>query len=763
MTKCIHYILICIGWTLLFDNPLAAQNSIKGKVIDDQSNPIAEALVSVNGSQFVTTRNDGSFVIPPAVADKPEVVKANKQGLILKDWTFQAGEVKVIMTPPSTIKGRVLSNRTVPVEGINVLLFGVRGLEAVKSDANGYFSMVVPQNTPINKNSRFIVFDPARLKGTANYEVEMREGLVYLFVDIPPLPVRTVRVIDETQQALANVNVVIDKQSYTTNQKGEVNPQTATNFSEFQVKNYFIKNLTYNDVESTMEITARVMELGETEEQKALTTIDDKKVTLSFAFGSLTEENQALTTNIINIETRLASDNITPEQRRQLQEQLKILKEQLSQNQKALGYVREQAQDAVLELEKLLTTQKGLTENTQKKLEETEELKKEAEDKAQLLNQLAQRNWIIFVVIALALISIAVILFVNYRQIRNKKNELDEKVEEINKKNDELAEKVQEINQKNEMLEESATIMDLKNKQINDKNEQLLVKTEELEEKNKHITDSIRYAETIQQSILPDIEQMKTLLPEMFVFYKPKDIVSGDFYWFSAKEDIILIAAADCTGHGVPGAFMTMMGSSILNQVVNESNITDPAEILDLLNANVQANLHRQTSHEQRDGDGMDISMLRIDLKNSEITFAGAKNPLYLVQEGELLYYKGSNISIGSVLKSKHKKFESRTIKVNGGEIVYLVSDGFQDQLGGNKYEDKPKKKFMKTRFIKLLSEHNYLPFEEQYQVLEREFEEWKGSNSQTDDVVVIGFKIPKQLLNNYTSSSNQTLLTRNW
>lgn len=742
----IHIISLSICWIIYSQSSLFAQNSIKGKVLDDKSAPIANAMVSINGSKSINTQSDGSFIFPNEVSAKPEVVKVSKEGLILKDWFYTSGEIKVIMSQPINVKGRVLSNRSVPVSNINVLLFGVRGLESVKTDLDGYFSLTVPKNTPINETSKFIVYDPNRLKGTANYEVEIKDGLVYLFVDIPPLPVRLVKVIDITKKSLSNLNVSIDNQNYTSNSLGEVKPAKADNFSKFKVQNYYIQNLRYDEVANLMEITVRSAEIGETEEQKAVTTIDDKKVAVSIAYTSLIDENQAISANIAALEARLNSgENITSEERAQIQKQLKTLQIQLGKNQQALLYVKEEARNAIIQLEGLLSDQKDINDETVEKLEKTE---KEAE----LQNQVAYRNWFILSIIIIALLMIAGLFYINNRQINSKKNE--------------LAEKVQEINLKNEMLEESAAIMDVKNKQIKEKNNQLIIKTDELEDKNKHITDSIRYAETIQQSILPDITQMKTLLPEMMVFYKPKDIVSGDFYWFSAKEDTILIAAADCTGHGVPGAFMTMMGSSILNQIVNESSITDPAQILELLNANVQSNLKKQTSQgqTQRDGDGMDISLLKIDLTQHKITFAGAKNPLYLVKNNELMYYKGSNISIGSTLKSKNKKFENRVLDITGDETVYLVSDGFQDQLGGNPEEGMPRRKYMKTKFIKLLTNSNHLPFDEQYQILDSEFEGWRGdNNSQTDDILVIGFKIPSDLLKAKSSINNQKLITRSW
>ncbi len=747
----IKFIILTILWLAGSPQQLLAQNLIKGKVTDENASPIANAAVSINGTSPTNTENDGSFTVNHPSEKIPELVKASKQGYMLKDWSFNAGKLNIIMAKPQSIKGRVLSNRTVPIANINVLLFGVRGLEAVKTDLDGYFTLSIPSSMSINENSKFIVYDPNRLQGKANYEIKIQNQVVYLFVDIPPLPVTLVKIKTEDKQTLPNTKLSINDQTYTSNQEGEISPKNADNFSRFKVQNYYIKNLKYDEIANTMEITVRNLASAETEEQKAISTIDDKKVNLSIAYTSLTEENQSIASNIASLEARLTSgENISADERSKIQAQLQKLRILLSENEKALGYVREQAKDAVVQLEALLSDQIDLNKETQKELKESEKDKKIAQERAEIFDKLSKRNWIIFSIIVLALLIIAGLFYISNRQINNKKNE--------------LAEKVGEINQKNEMLEESAAIMDVKNKQIKEKNEQLILKTEELEEKNKHITDSIRYAETIQQSILPDTLQMKQLLPEIMTYYKPKDIVSGDFYWFSAKQNTILIAAADCTGHGVPGAFMTMMGSSILNQIVKESSITDPSQILELLNTNVQANLKKQTLQGLRDGDGMDISLAKIDLTQQNITFAGAKNPLYIVQENELKYYKGSNISIGSTLKSKNKKFENRVIQLQGGETVYLVSDGFQDQLGGNHKPDMPRKKYMKTKFIQLLSDIHPRPFEEQQAILDRELENWRGeNNSQTDDIVIIGFRIPADLLKANSPNSLQSFSTRSW
>lgn len=260
-------------------------------------------------------------------------------------------------------------------------------------------------------------------------------------------------------------------------------------------------------------------------------------------------------------------------------------------------------------------------------------------------------------------------------------------------------------------------------------------RTRELAQKNKDITDSIQYAKRIQEAILPTRESIFSHLPDSFIFYKPKDIVSGDFYWFCKRENKKIIAVVDCTGHGVPGAFMSMIGHNLLNQIVIEKGVTNPAEILSRLNNGVQDAL-KQKSAEGETMDGMDVALCTIDSSKNEIEFAGAYRPLYFIKNGNLEKIEGSKYPIGGMQHEDERVFECYKKNVSGGDMLYMFSDGYADQFGGPKG-----KKFMTKRFQEMLAGiYGKMP-SEQMKILDERITGWKGNLEQVDDILVIGIR----------------------
>lgn len=253
-----------------------------------------------------------------------------------------------------------------------------------------------------------------------------------------------------------------------------------------------------------------------------------------------------------------------------------------------------------------------------------------------------------------------------------------------------------------------------------------------IEEKNKDITSSISYASRIQEALLPRLSDIKGLGRHAFILYLPKDIISGDFYWFSKMKDSLLLVAGDCTGHGVPGALMSMLGISFLEEIVNRQGITEPNRILDELGREIRRAL-RQKSGETKDG--MDMSVCLINSKSGKIMFAGANNNLYLVRENQLTEYKADRMAVG-FNEDMLSKFTMQKVELLPGDILYMFSDGFADQFGGEhnkKYKYSAFKEF-------LLSIHNK-PLSEQKSSLRKEFFSWKAEYDQVDDVLVIGYK----------------------
>lgn len=262
-----------------------------------------------------------------------------------------------------------------------------------------------------------------------------------------------------------------------------------------------------------------------------------------------------------------------------------------------------------------------------------------------------------------------------------------------------------------------------------------------IEEKNKDITGSITYAKRIQEAILPSIETVKKELPDSFVIYKPKDIIGGDFYWVSDAvtkydEKFSMVAVADCTGHGVPGALMSIIGNNYLRLCEREPSVNRPSEALDFINIGISRTL-RQEYSKSTIHDGMDMVFVAIDYNKSVLHFAGAKNPIYIVRSGVLTEYKGDKHPIGAFVGEEMKKFTNHTIPVEKGDCVYLFTDGYADQSGGPKG-----KKFMYSKFKEILASNSHLSMEEQKSLLINTFNDWMGDNEQVDDVCVVGLRI---------------------
>tara|TARA_B100000424_G_C22923402_1_gene491259 strand:+ start:39 stop:1832 length:1794 start_codon:yes stop_codon:yes gene_type:complete len=256
-----------------------------------------------------------------------------------------------------------------------------------------------------------------------------------------------------------------------------------------------------------------------------------------------------------------------------------------------------------------------------------------------------------------------------------------------------------------------------------------------LEELYNDVTDSIRYAKRLQNSILPPEVVIKKYFPSSFVLFKPKDIVSGDFYWVNKSKNECMFAAVDCTGHGVPGAFMSLVGANGLNGAVNEHKLTDPGLILDDLNnyANLALNKH---TDENAVRDGMDITLCSLNKKTMKLKFAGAYNPVYLIRNNELEIIKTDKFAIGSFTAGE-KHYNTFELDIQKGDKIYIFSDGYADQFGGLKG-----KKFMYRQFKETLLSTVNESMEDQKQLLDQKIEAWKGSYSQVDDIVIFGVEV---------------------
>ncbi len=386
---------------------------------------------------------------------------------------------------------------------------------------------------------------------------------------------------------------------------------------------------------------------------------------------------------------------------KQLELNLKNL--QLKEVNDSLSEVEKISRQRQMEIE-LLSKEKMLKEQ-QMQMQQKE---------SQLRTERYIRFSLIFVFIIVLIFSIVVL-----KQYRAKKKayvELEEKNIQIAHQNDLLERKKEELEARNKKIAEQNTL---------------------LERKNQQITDSITYASRIQKAILPSSRAIKANFPESFIFYQPRDIVSGDFYWFTMKDNMIFIAAVDCTGHSVPGAFMSMIGNTLLNEIINEKQIYDPAVVLQKLNMGIIYNLKEQTN-EPAD-DGMDITLCCFDFSTKEIKLACANHSVYVFNDGEYEIIEGDFFSIGEKIRASEEslRFTTHTLPMKEGTTLYMFTDGYSDQFGGPK-----KSKFLSKQFKKLLYDNQHLNMKQQYDLVYHTFEKWKGDVKQTDDILVIGIRL---------------------
>jgi len=268
----------------------------------------------------------------------------------------------------------------------------------------------------------------------------------------------------------------------------------------------------------------------------------------------------------------------------------------------------------------------------------------------------------------------------------------------------------------------------------------MILSEESKKKKKDELYESIIYAKRIQEGMMLKEKHLFRLFAKSFIIFRPKDIVSGDFYWFTKMEDKIIIAVADCTGHGIPGAFMSVLGISLMNQIVIEEKNTDVSAILQRLNHKLKKAFDYSNDlvdEEARPFDGMDITICCIDYEKHSLTFSGALRPLYHISENDLNCIEGSRYPIGGLYLESNRIYESSCMNFKIGDKLYFCSDGYADQFGGPK-----DKKFMTRKFKSLLLKTSKLSMQTQQLELARSFNEWKNNKEQTDDVLIVGVQL---------------------
>jgi serine phosphatase RsbU (regulator of sigma subunit) len=326
---------------------------------------------------------------------------------------------------------------------------------------------------------------------------------------------------------------------------------------------------------------------------------------------------------------------------------------------------------------------------------------------------------------------VVVLLIMSTRAYKGKKKDnqiLEEQKQEIEDKKNSIEEINEELKQQNEEILSQRDEIEAQRNEIQ-------FQKEEIEKAHQHTEESIIYAKRIQSAILPPVDYIYELIPDHFILYMPRDIVSGDYYWIKQIHDQMVIVAADCTGHGVPGAFMSMLGISFLNEIVMRREIIHTGEILKEMRKQVKRSL-RQTGKSEEAKDGMDMAVCVINTKTNIMQYSGAYNSVYIIRDKELIEIKADRMPVG-IHGIEKAEYTDHQFQLSENDIIYLFSDGFQDQFGGPKG-----KKYLTKRFKAYLLSIHDLTMSSQKQQLEKEINAWKKGYEQTDDILVMGFKI---------------------
>ncbi len=444
------------------------------------------------------------------------------------------------------------------------------------------------------------------------------------------------------------------------------------------------------------ELAQRIYNLEKTEKELKLKLADEEVKDLALKQLQLEAEKRENELQLL-----ISEKDLEQSEKHRLQQSM-LLSQQMHEAEIRERELREMEQEK--EYQTLLLKQEEAVKKEQQKEIELQRLEIEKQDEAR------KRERIMF-----GLLTIIGILILIGLILTRKKNKI-------------LAKQKVEIEHKNQDLEQ-------KNEEILTQSERIVQQKDLIEKKNEEITDSIHYASRIQNAVLPAIEVMGDYLSEHFIYFRPKDIVSGDFYWAAEKNDKLIVTAVDCTGHGVPGAFMSMLGMSFLNEIVLKENILDADKILNQLRYEIIKSL-KQSGKDDEAKDGMDMALCVIDKKNKKLQFSGANNPMYFIRNGELEKIKSDRMPISIHFRSD-SMFSREEFDLLKNDTIYIFSDGYADQFGGEsgrKLKYKP--------FQDLLYNMHKDPMKTQQEKLDRFFEEWKGNREQIDDVLVIGLRI---------------------
>ncbi len=705
--------------------PLLAQNTGSGIVIDDEGRGIEGVEVDIEGVKMVSEEN-GRFYYTSKTGGKPATDPiAVKNGYKMRFWLFNDNEVQIVMQPPvQLLEGQVTDTRLRPIKRVRVEIIGL-GISPVYTNEQGFFVIKLPITVSITRATRFavdgyeITAEDYSYSSADSYVSIKRLDRQKLYVYKPTKienPVKGVKVFYDGK-------VIVMEKRQLLEIKTSTDPQEPLVFGDPQL---IVTKNAENYVKIMIQNPNKVeVDSAELAKKNINASTDSYRNQIDNLMGDLqSNDYQKVSERISELAKQLDGSGLDDEKRAVIQAQLSKLEQGFEQNFEQNIKAFNTAKSTLSNLR-----EKFLQKDSLLLLEQERTKKAEAEKDA--LEAEFQRNVIIGLSIMAVLLLLTFIALRVAKRIQNQRNQIQEAYKVIEDKNVILNIQKEEISVQAENLMEANAVITEKQAEVERQNREINLQ-------HNSIVDSINYASRIQGALLPSQALITEHLPESFILFKPRDIVSGDFYWFQAKNQNLILTAADCTGHGVPGALMSMIGMELLNEIVNIHQTFQPAQILTRLHEGIKKHLKQEQTGGQ---DGMDLGLVRIDMAKNQIIFAGAKNPIYYVRQSEmpeLSEIKGSSKGIGGMDTGKPISFEQEIIEVVKEESVmfYLLSDGYEDQFGGEK-----NKKFMKKNLKTMLLEIYDKPVAQQKQILDERIEAWKGDYEQTDDILIVGFR----------------------
>jgi len=725
---------LLIAFTCQSKLVFAQEYNFSGTVVDVNTNkPIPNAEVQINDYPITYSNAEGFFSIKTdKLINKPDIVDATRKGFKIMGWGKlpESKGIRILMKPEQIyFTGRVTDHNNLLVIGAEVVLEGFNNNKPVKTNEQGYFEMYLPLDYKLNSNM-IITVNKQKFTGESLHYDEVRKSVSIQLPDpYPPLEIQ-VNVKFTDKNVASFYSIIWDGKEIKTDNTGKttalISPAKLQNIGNYiklpttttDVKIYSVRRISNNAVEIILEknielvfpvtsssaqdnlLTSNIADTtSQAEETKKeiesiITELEEEK-------NALINKNRRLGEEIKRIKMRIVTDkSLLEKEKDDLRTYLARLEAAFLSNEKAYLEAQERTKRMILEMRIAFDERDSLYKEEIASIEEqVRMLEAEKDQEAAEIRQ--KLFWATGIGVFVALL--AFIFYGISVRIRRQKNELQ-----------------------------------LINEKLNVTTQNLEVALADVRFKNQKITDSIRYAKTIQEAILPSTKLFADCFNDHFVFFRPKDYVSGDFYWLTKIENVAYLAVVDCTGHGVPGAFMSMIGNAYLNEIIIQKEIEDTAVILQQLDIGLRQALKQD---EKLNSDGMDIALCRLENQADGsvlLRFSGAKRNALLRRryDNAVEMLKADRISIGGI-KRRADGFTQMEVILQKGDMIYLTTDGYVDQ-----FSDETQQKFGTSRFIELINKIAHLPAYEQRDILIEELETHQKQTEQRDDITVVGVRI---------------------